>query len=472
MTSTALTTGTRLGHFTVIGPLGAGGMGEVYRARDERLRRDVALKVLPADTMDDPSARARLLGEARRAAGLNHPHICTIHDVGEEQGRVFIAMELVEGRPLSEVAGVAGFTSGALIRIGGEIAQALSHAHEHDVIHRDLKSANVLVTSDGTVKVLDFGLAKRVSNADAPAVTRSIEFETEPGVIVGTTHYLPPEVLAGAEADARGDLWALGVILHEMAAKAMPFDGQTAFEVAAAIMHSPPRPLPEHVPSGLRSIIARCLEKEPARRYQRAGEVRAALEAAGSAGDDAPPPRTARARRAHSVRRERRFQPWQVAVGSLAVVIAAAVVLIRVIPGDGGARASGLAVLPLENLSHDPEQAYFADGMTEEISTRLAQISALRVIAQTSVSDLVQKRKSLSDIGRALRVPILLRGSVLRVADRVRINVQLIKAATGELIWVQEYERKLLDVLSLQSEVALAIAKQIHVVLTPREQAQ
>jgi len=255
-------------------------MGEVYRAQDENLKRAVALKVLPQSTAAEPGARARLLREARSAAALNHPHICTIHEVGESQGQDYIAMELVEGRPLNELGGVAGFAPTAIVRIGSEIADALAHAHEHGVVHRDLKSANVMMTSDARVKVMDFGLARLVPAADAATLATMGQSLTEPGAIVGTTHYLPPEVLSGGEADARSDIWALGVLLHELAAREMPFDGHTRFEVAAAIMHSPPRPLPDAVPMGLRTVIARCLEKEPARRYQRAGEVRAALEAA------------------------------------------------------------------------------------------------------------------------------------------------------------------------------------------------
>jgi eukaryotic-like serine/threonine-protein kinase len=341
-------------------------------------------------------------------------------------------------------------------------------------VHRDLKCANVMMTSDARVKVMDFGLARLVPTADANTATVAGPSLTGAGTIMGTMHYLPPEVLSGAEADARGDIWALGVMLHELAAREMPFDGRTRFEVAAAIMHSPPRPLPGSVPLGLRAIIARCLEKEPARRYQRAGEVRAALEAVGSGPATGVPQQGAQTPKAAPRPRPARVPVWPIVGIGLGLLVAAVLVLnrdalMRRIPVTEDASSRSLAVLPLENLSRDPEQAYFADGMTEEISTRLAQIAALRIITQSSVRDLVQKHRSLADIGQLLRVALVLRGSVMRVGDRVRINVQLVQAATGGLMWAQSYERGLLDVLALQSEVALAIAREIQVKLTPQE---
>ena len=478
MTDPALRHGDRIGHFTIMDRLGAGGMGEVYRAHDERLRRKVALKVLPSDAAAEPTARARLLREARSAAALNHPHVCTIHEVGEADGRDFIAMELVEGQALDEVLRQQRMAVSVATRIGIEVADALSHAHERGVVHRDLKSPNVMRMPDGRVKVLDFGLARSIATADGRTALAASQSLTEAGTIVGTTHYLSPEVLSGAEADARSDLWALGVLLHEMVAGEMPFAGQTRFEVAAAILHSPARPLPEGVPPGLRAVITHCLEKEPARRYQRASEVRAALEAVESGGLVAVPTSPSPVP-AVAARRPARRVPVGLILGGLLGVVLVGVavvnrdVLVQRLRGSRGAEPiRSLAILPLENLSRDPAQAYFADGMTEEISSRLAKISALRVIAQGSVTGLVQKQKSLADIGRALRVPALLRGSVVTDSLRVRISMQLVWAATGELLWAESYDRSQRDVLSLQSEVALAIAHQIQVTLTPQEKTR
>jgi len=275
-----LTSGTRLGPYEILAPLGAGGMGEVYRARDPRLGREVAIKVLPAEFLHDDTARARLLREARLAATLNHPNICTVHEVGEADGHIYIAMELVQGRPLSEwiEERPQGLATESVVRYGAQIAAALAHAHEHHVIHRDLKSSNVVITTDGRVKVLDFGLARRAwEGPDGAATTLSVGL-TETGAIIGTPHYLAPEVLRGGKADERSDLWALGVLLHEMASGTLPFKGTTSFELGSAIMHDMPAPLPERVPAGLRAVIARCLAKEPGERYARASEVRAALE--------------------------------------------------------------------------------------------------------------------------------------------------------------------------------------------------
>src|SRR5262245_60812959 len=280
----SLSSGTRLGTYEVIAPLGAGGMGEVYRARDTRLGREVAIKVLPSELLLDDVARARLLREARLVATLNHPNICTVYEVAEVGGRIYFAMELIDGRPLSERIAEpgAGPAAEAVARYGSQMASALAHAHERGVIHRDLKSANALVTSDGRVKVLDFGVARWQGPGESAEVTR--ETLTQAGAIIGTTHYLAPEVLRGARADERSDLWAMGVVLHEMASGSLPFRGATSYELASAIMNELPAALPNHVPAGLRAVIGRCLMKERGERYKAAGEVHAALEALQSEG--------------------------------------------------------------------------------------------------------------------------------------------------------------------------------------------
>jgi serine/threonine protein kinase/Tfp pilus assembly protein PilF len=263
-------------------------MGVVYRARDARLERDVAVKVLPAALTQDPIARARLVREAQTASSLNHPHICHIYEVGEAEGQSFIAMELVEGRPLSALVS-GGLPMDSVVRYGEQIADALAHAHERSVLHRDLKSANVLLTPEGRIKILDFGLAKRIEQDLADAATQSqVSPLTQAGSIAGTLHYLAPEVLSGAPADSRSDIWALGVVLYEMAAAALPFTGRTSFEVSSAILREAAPTLPARVPPGLRAVILRCLAKVPTERYQRAGEVRAALEALSSSAHISP----------------------------------------------------------------------------------------------------------------------------------------------------------------------------------------
>jgi tetratricopeptide (TPR) repeat protein len=271
--------GKRIAHYEVSARLGAGGMGEVYLARDSKLGREVALKLLPAEMSADETARARLLNEARTASSLNHPHICTIFEVGEAEGRAYIALEHVEGKPLAAMVPEGGLPTDAVLRYGTHVADALAHAHERGVIHRDLKTSNVMITPEGRAKVLDFGLAKKLRDEDLAEVTRSGQALTQAGAVVGTLHSMAPELLSGNPADARSDIWALGILLYEMAAGALPFQGKTGFEMTSAILREPPRTLPERVPAGLRAVIQRCLAKEPGQRYQRAAEVRAALEA-------------------------------------------------------------------------------------------------------------------------------------------------------------------------------------------------
>src|SRR5262245_34793870 len=271
--------GQTLGHYRIDAELGSGGMGVVYRAHDTTLGRTVAIKLVGDRFAGEPTARERLMREARTASALNHPHICTIYEVGEADGQVYVVMEHVEGQPLNAGPSVPRTTE-TVVRYGIQIADALAHAHQRSIVHRDLKTANVMVTPEGRTKVLDFGLAKRLAGEDlADDTTRSNDSLTEPGQIAGTLHYLAPEVLRGHPADKRADVWSLGVLLYELAAGDMPFRGKTRFEVTHAILGQEPHPLPAGVPGPLRSVILRCLAKEPAQRYQGAGEVRAALDA-------------------------------------------------------------------------------------------------------------------------------------------------------------------------------------------------
>lgn len=428
--------GKKFGQYFILEKIGAGGMGEVYRAHDEQLDRDVALKVLLPRDLGDETARARLLREARAAAGLNHPHICIIHEVGEIEGQAYIAMEYVEGRSLSVLIAQERLPHDQAVRYGVQLAEALTHAHSRGVVHRDLKAANVIVTPEGRVKVLDFGLAKRLEGGDLEA-TLSQASLTQPGAVVGTLAYMAPEQLRGQPADCRTDIWALGVTLYEMVAGERPFQGQTAYELSSVILSQLPAPLPSNVPAALRDVIELCMEKEPGRRYQSADEVRASLEAIPSTGATAQlVPRRGSTRPTHTVSRK---------------------------------RIRSLAVLPLTNLSRDPEQEYFADGMTEALISDLAKLQALKVISRTSSMRYKTTDKSLPQIAEELKVDAVVEGSVLRVGQQVRITAQLIHAATDTHLWAESYERDLQDVLLLQSEVARTIAREIKVVVTPEE---
>jgi len=401
-------------------------MGVVYKAEDITLGRTVAIKLLGERLIGEESARAHLLREARTASRLNHAHICTVHEVGETADQTYIVMECLDGRLLSTLARPAGLPAETIVRYGAQIAEALAHAHEHGVIHRDLKTANVIITKENRAKILDFGLAIRIPRplpGDATYTLDVVEF----GTVAGTPHYLAPEILRGLPCDRRSDLWALGVVLYEMACGEMPFRGGAQAELLAAILTKPPVPLPTSIPARLRVIIERCLMKEPLERYQQAEEARAALEAVALS-----KPRgrstSARATRIHSV-----------------------------------------AVLPLADLSHNDEQAYFADGMTEALITDLARISALKVISRSSAMRYKSSAKALPEIARELGVDAIVEGSVLRAGDKVRITAQLIHAASDTHIWAESYDRDLTNVLSLQSEVAQAIAHAVEAKLTPEE---
>jgi serine/threonine protein kinase len=273
--------GKTFAHYVVLEKAGAGGMGVVFRARDETLHRDVALKLPSKNSYSDEDARERILREARAASALNHPHICTIYEVGEFEGQPYIAMEYIGGETLSRRIPPNGLPAESVLDLGAQIADALEHAHTQGILHRDLKSANVRMTSSGQLKVLDFGLALNLNDAGVEGLTRSTNLDTSS--VVGTLAYMAPELLVGKPPDSRTDIWSLGVLLYELAAGTLPFHGRTGFELTTAILRESPPALPTHVPPGLRAVITRCLAKEPEKRYQRASEVRAALEALQSA---------------------------------------------------------------------------------------------------------------------------------------------------------------------------------------------
>jgi len=454
--------GETFGHYRIVELIGSGGMGVVYRAHDVALARDVALKMLHANVLDDAAARQRFVSEAQMLSQLNHPNICTVYEIGDVDGRTFIAMEFVKGRTLASVIPRDGLPLETTLRYGAEIADALAHAHRHGVVHRDLKSANVVITPEGRAKVLDFGLAKRVNGG--PETETVAQVTTQPGVVVGTPAYMAPEVLAGAAVDSRSDVWALGVVLHEMAAGDRPFAGNTTAALASAIMRDPPRELPPATSAAFRGIVHRCLAKEPGQRYQSASEVRSALETVGASGPSVVvPTRPAGPKRL----------AWVLAgVGAVGLMIAFALTEGIWQRASQGPSIRSLAVLPLENLSGDPEQEYFADGMTEQLTADVSRISRLRVISRTSVMQYKNARKSLPEIARELNVDAVLEGSVVRAGDRVRVTARLIRAATDENIWAQSYERDLRDVLTLQGDVATSIAREIDVALTPQEESR
>jgi TolB-like protein/Tfp pilus assembly protein PilF len=441
-------------------------MGEVYRARDTRLARDVAVKVLPERLADDPKALSRFEREARAVAALSHPNILAIHDFGQERGVRYAVTELLEGETLRGRLVRERLTWQRAAEIGIAIAEGLSAAHARGIVHRDLKPENIFLTSTGHVKILDFGLARAdavPSEQLTSAPTESIA--TEAGTVLGTLGYMSPEQVNGAPADTRSDIFSFGCVLYEMLTGRRAFSGASAGQTMAAILRDQPAEiaiLGTQVPEGVGRIVRRCLEKSPGERFQSAGDLSFALkESLGSGSSRLSPKRSGFALRTGFL-----------AIGA-AIILVAVVLLFRPFGrGAGPGRIESIAVLPLENLSGDPQQEYFADGMTEELITDLAQIGALRVSSRTSAMRYKGTKKPVPDIARELNVDAVVEGSVQRAGDRVRITAQLIQAATDKHLWASSYERDLRDVLVLQDEVARAIAGEIGVRLTPQERSR
>jgi serine/threonine-protein kinase len=469
--------GQALGPYRVLEQIGAGAMGVVFRARDSRLDRDVALKVLPASALGDDSARRRLLHEAKTASALNHPNICATYDVGEADGQVYIAMELVQGRLLCADLGRDPSGLPSVLRLGIQLADALEHAHDRGVVHRDLKPSNIIVTPHGDAKILDFGVASRTAAASVDQTRSAATLEADPLTTAGTLSYLAPELLQGGIPDGRADIWALGIVLYELTTGHRPFGGATWFEVSSAILRDPTPALPSGVPAALRAVIIKCLEKDPARRYRRAGEVRAGLETALSAWSDranaAPPPAATAAKRRGGTRRNAMLAG--IGLVLLTVGVIAFSPLRRLLLGTSSAPISpvgSIAVLPLANLSGDPAQEFFADGMTEALIADLAKISSLKVISRTSVMRYRGSTRPLPEIARELGVDAVIEGSVQRSNERIRITAQLIDASSDRHLWADSYDRSAQDVLALQSDVARAIAVQVRARVSPDEAAR
>ncbi len=462
--------GRTLGHYRLLEPIGSGGMGVVYRARDLRLERGVALKVLPEGTLGDEAARRRFRHEALALSQLNHPNIATVHDFDRQEGVDFLVLEHIEGETLDVRLGRGALAEREVAKLGAQLAAGLEAAHRQGVVHRDLKPGNLRVTPDGRLKILDFGLARLVRPLPDQTTLATL---TDTQTIVGTLPYMAPEQLAGERADARSDLYSAGAVLYEMATGRRPFPQSGAPQLMYAIMNEAPEApsaVYRGVSPGLESVILKALEKDPELRYQSARELRVDLERASA-------PSATRDSRIGRRRKAWRARP---AAAVLALgVVALAVSLWVFDPGGwrgrltGGSEAlSSLAVLPLSNLSGDPRQEYFADGMTDELITSLGKISALTVIARSSIMEYKGRGRPLREIARALKVGAVLEGSVLRAGEQARVSVQLIAVATGRVVWSESYERSLRDVIALQSEVALAIAREIQVKLTPQEQSQ
>jgi serine/threonine-protein kinase len=456
-----LAAGARLGPYEIVAPLGAGGMGEVYRARDTKLGRDVALKILPASSIASESARTMFHREALALSRLNHPNIATVHEFRAEGDLEFMVMEYVRGDSLDVRAQNGPLAESEVIRIGIQLAEGLAEAHRHGVIHRDLKPGNLKVTTEGRLKILDFGLAQwRATESN----TLTAAPDTGSSAVAGTAAYLAPELIRGAPASERSDLYSAGVVLYELATGSSPFPGLPVGALLETITtRRPPTPRtrnPQLSPE-LEQVILRCMEPRPEDRVASAEEL--ARELRSLAGESVPG------------RRPLGALGIAVLITLVAVAAAGGLAVWRRSVTPGNSQAStlrSLAVLPLANLTSDPEQDYVAEGMTEQLISQLSRVRALRVISLTSVMRYRNSPPPMRQIAQELNVDGVIEGSVIRFRGQLRTTVHLIAAREDDQLWSGQYDGDTTDVLGLQTRVAKAIVHEIRVRLTAEERAR
>jgi eukaryotic-like serine/threonine-protein kinase len=452
--------GTTVSHYKILEKLGEGGMGVVYKAEDSKLKRTVALKFLPPALLATNEDRKRFIQEARAAASLSHPNIATVFEVDESESEPFIAIEYIEGASLAARVKSGPLRLEEVLSIAVQIAEGLQAAHEKEIVHRDIKPQNIMVTNKGQVKILDFGLAK----------LRGSSVMTRAGTTLGTMGYMSPEQLRGEPVDHRTDIWALGVLLYELTAGRKPFKGDYEDALAYQVLNEQPEPLTAirtGVPMELERIISKAFRKDKEERYQHIDDLLVDLTREQRKEGNAATGTPVRSERP----RNQRFTRTAIIVGSLAVALLA-IYLFRPQSPTTPTNPKSIAVIPFRNFSDNKEDEYFAEGVTEDIITQLSKIADLKVISRTSVLRYKGGSTSIRDIGRELGVGAVLEGSVRRAGDQIRIVAQLIDAENEGHLWAETYDHKLTQILSIQSDVAGNIASALKAKLLPEERAR
>lgn len=457
--------GRQISHYKILHKIGAGGMGEVYLAQDTVLERNVALKILPSDVVANEDRMRRFVQEAKTASSLKHSNIVPIYEIGDSDGTRFIAMEYIEGETLEAKLKGQSLDTAQILDYGTQMADALDEAHSKGIIHRDIKSSNIMITSRGQVKILDFGLAKVTTLPETPGVSElNTKTGTEPGIVLGTVQYMSPEQALGKSTDARSDIFSLGIVLYQMTTGTLPFSGQTPSETMNRIINAAPEAIARfnyNVPPDLERIIRRCLEKDPDRRYQSARDLLIDLKNLKRDTDSA-----GYSQAVATSKKPRSFKTTAIALIAIVAALGFYFWMMR------RPAIHSIAVLPFINATGDPKTEYLSDGITESTINTLSQLPNVKVMARSTVFRFKGKQQDPQQIGDNLKVDAVLTGTMDQQQNRLLINTELVKVSDGSQLWGQQFSRNLSDLLAVQNEISSQIAEQLKVRLSGEQKKQ